>query len=295
MREVLWAIAVSAFCSGAAAADVQLVEEVVNSGIGPRKTGARKTVNRISIKGSRQRVETRIEADKAVVRQLRAQGQRLEEDTILQLDSARVYAIDPVQAVYTRAGLPAPKPAGRLPVGRPANQPVPATSPAGPDSTADPNREISFRSRVLADTLRLQGLLCKRVAAELRVRHYTPGTRTVARENRYVYQAWMAQDFPGYTEIKRFRDLQRQKTSYPSLLSGGLEQLQDAVTEGDRLTTEIESLVGFPMQSQLRVLVRTKAGETPVVTLSRRVISLEHVPLPDSLFGVTAALRPMEE
>jgi hypothetical protein len=295
MREVLMALAMGALCARFVPADVHIVEEVVNSGLGSGRVGARKTVNRIFIKGVRQRVDTQIEASQAVERQLRAQGQRLAESTILQLDSARVYAIDPGQSVYTHARLPAPKPVGRLPAAQPANRPPTTAAPSRPDTAVEASREISFRSRALADTLRVQGLLCRRVAAELLVRHYAPGTRALVRTNRYLYQAWMARDFPGYDEIKRFRELQRQRTSYPSLLNGGLEQIRDAMADGDRLSAEIDSLSGFPMHSELRVSVRTRDGETPVVTLSRRVLSLEHAPLPDSLFGVTPALRPAEE
>jgi len=291
MNGILRLLLVATCMCSAAAADVYLEEELTHSGIGPRKTGARKTVRRIYVKGSRQRVESRIEASRAVERQLRAQGMRLEESTILQLDSVRVYAIDPVQSVYTRGPLPAPKPTFRAPQGVPANGPPEAPAPAGPD-TAGAGREIHFRSRVLPDTLRLHGILCRRVAAELRARHYQPGTRTVARENRYLYQAWMAADFPGYEEIRRFRELQRRKTSYPSLLGGGLDQVRDAMDEGDRLSTEIEALEGFPLQSELRVSVKTATGaERPIFTLSRRIRSMSHLPLPDSLFAVTAALR----
>lgn len=288
-------LAITALCS-VVSADVYLEEELTHSGIGPRKTGARQTVRRIYLKGPRQRMDSRIEASQAVERQLRAQGKRLEESTILQLDSSRVYAIDPVQSVYTREPLPAPKPVLRVPRGVPANRPPEAPAPARPDTAADANREIHFRSRVLADTLRLHGILCRRVAAELRARHYQPGTKTVVRENRYLYQAWMAADVPGHEEIRRFRELQRRKTSYPSLLAGGLDQVRDAMDEGDRLSAEIEALEGFPMQSELRVSVKTAAGgETPVFTLSRRIRSLSYTPLPDSLFKVTDALRLEEE
>jgi len=269
-----------ALCS-AAAGDVYLEEELTHSGIGPGKTGARTTVRRIYLKGSRQRVESQIEASAAVQRQLRAQGKRLEESTILQLDSARVYDIDPVQAVYTQASLPSPKAAARQ---------------APPAATADAHREIHYRSRVLADTLRLGGVLCHRVAAELRARHFEPGTRTVVRENRYLYQAWMAADFPGYAEILRFQKLQTRSTSYPSLLQSGLGPVRDALDDGDRLSVEIVALEGFPMQSELRVSITTRAGaEIPVFTLSRRIRSLTHTALPDSLFSVTAGLRPEEE
>lgn len=276
--------------ASAAAADVYIEEEVAHSGIGPRKTGARKTLRSIYVKGARQRVESRIEASAQVQRQLQAQGRRLKESTILQLDSARVYAIDPIHSLYTRQALPAPKPVAASPdtgLSEPPSQQEPRS-----EST----REIHFRSRVLPDTLRIHGLLCRRVAAEMRARHYEPGTRTLQRENRYLYQAWVAEDFPGYDEIRRFRRLQEQRTSYPSLLDDGMGQVTATLDGGDRLSAEIAQLEGFPMQSQLRVSVKLASGhETPVFALSRRVLSLSYTPLPDSLFRVTADLRREEE
>ena len=45
----------------AAFADVSYVEEVVNSGVGSKKRGARRTIHQVHIKGARQRVSTDIE------------------------------------------------------------------------------------------------------------------------------------------------------------------------------------------------------------------------------------------
>jgi len=264
----------------ATAADVHLEEELTHSGVGSRRAGAHKTVRRIFVKGLRQRVETRIEASAAVARQLRDQGRQLQECTILQLDSARVYAVDPVQARYTLQNLPAAHKAGA------------DAQAAAADAGADASREIHFRSRVLEDTLRLHGILCRRVAAELRARHLNPVNGVTVRQNRYLYQAWMAEEFPGLEEIRRFRERQRQTTAYPSLLEGGLAQMGNALEEGDRLAAEVEALAGFPMQSELRVTATATTGRTtPVFTLSRRVLSLSHTPLPDSLFSVSPDLR----
>ena len=195
--------------SVAARADVSYVEEVVNSGIGPKKTGARKTTHRVYIRGPRQRVEHEVEADAAVRRSLRSRGEELSGNRILQLDAASLYEMAGSASAYRRRDLPAPKPvpSGHRP-GQPADMaPLPKPIAPGP-SDADPNREISFRARTLPDTLRLHGILCHRTAAQMRSRHFEPGTRKVRRENRYVYQAWVATDFPGCDEIEDFHRLQ---------------------------------------------------------------------------------------
>jgi hypothetical protein len=63
MSMVLLLCALLALATGVGA-DVYYVEEVVNPGFGKKKTGARKTINKVHIKGRSQMVETRIEASK---------------------------------------------------------------------------------------------------------------------------------------------------------------------------------------------------------------------------------------
>ena len=68
---LLCALLVSAASAGA---DVYFEEEVVNRGFGKDKTGARKTTNKIYIKGMSQRVEQLIEADAKTAKALRQQA-----------------------------------------------------------------------------------------------------------------------------------------------------------------------------------------------------------------------------
>ena len=75
---------------GPAAADVYFEEEVVNPGFGKNKTGARKTTNKVYIKGRRQMVESRITADKKPARALKKQGQTRNTSTLLRLDKAEI-------------------------------------------------------------------------------------------------------------------------------------------------------------------------------------------------------------
>ena len=57
--------------AGATLADVSYTEEVVNSGVGSKKRGARRTVHEIHIKGGQQCVSTDIETSKAMAGILR--------------------------------------------------------------------------------------------------------------------------------------------------------------------------------------------------------------------------------
>ena len=178
-----------------AGADVYYVEEVINSGLGAARRGARKTINKVYIKGKEQKVESSIEAGKETVRNLRKQGQPLEASTILKLDDRVVYNIDRVEHTFRQEKLPAAKPV------------------AGGASSSPSAPEISFRIKELPDTTRIAGIFCRRVAAEMRARYYKSGTRKVRKENRYLYQAWIGRDFPGYGEIQRFQELHLRTTS----------------------------------------------------------------------------------
>ena len=77
-----------------AEADVYFEEEVVNPGFGKKKTGARKTLKKVYIKGKSQKVESQIVADKKMAKTLKKQGQPLKSSTILRLDRAEIYEID---------------------------------------------------------------------------------------------------------------------------------------------------------------------------------------------------------
>lgn len=266
-------------------ADVSYVEEVVNSGVGSKKRGARRTVHEVYIKGARQRVSTDIETSKEMIRVLQNQGATLQGTKILLLDQNRLYEIDRATRTYRQQPLPAAKPAARPGAGKPA---APTTSSA----SASPDREITVRTRVLPDTMRIAGVLCHRVAAEMTARHYKPGTRTVERVNRYLYQAWMADGFAGYDDIVAFREMQEARTSLAPLIRGGLEQLADVVEDPERLEIELAKLSGFPMQSELKIFTKVgSAKERQLLRLSRRVLRLSHQSLPDSLFRPSRDLK----
>ena len=265
-----------------AAADVSYVEEIVNKGVGPKKTGGRKTTNHVYIKGERQRVHSLIETSKSGAEALRRQGGTTDGSTILQLDRANLLQIDNTRATYSRESLP---PAGT------SDEAGPGTPPAATLAAGGPDREVEFRTRTLDDTKRVAGILCRRVAAEMKVQHFDPGTRKVRRQNRYLYQAWVADDFPGYGDLQRFQELQARKTSYPSLIRSGIGGAPEAITDSQSLQEELDALEGFHMQSVLKVFTSQGAKkENQVFELLRTVKSLSSSALPDSLFDVSGGL-----
>ncbi len=271
MRQLHWAVALLAGAC-AAQADVYYEEEVVHSGAGPDKRGARRTVYQVYIQGSKQRVSADIETSEQMARVLRSQGQSLQATTILRLDQGRLYDIDRTALTVRQAPLPAAKPAAA----------------ASPEQT--PDREISFRTRSLPDTMRVAGILCHRVAVEMTARHFRPGTREVTRTNRYLYQAWMAGGFPGYEEITSFLRLQKARTSMAPLAFGG-GGLGEGPEDPGRLEQELQTLEGFPMRSRLDVFTAAASGaEKQLLRLSRKVLRISHEALPDSLFQPSAEL-----
>lgn len=260
------------------AADIRYTEEISNSGLGPKKVGARKTTNDIYIKGERQKVSSQIETSKELAQALKKEGKPLNSSTILRLDSAKVFKIDHLRQTYAQEALlaPAAKPAAAKPATPSANGP-----------------EIQFQVKALPDTNRIEGILCRRVAAEMRARYYQPGTTKLRKENRYLYQAWIAKDFPGYKEIERFQRLQTEKTSFPPLISGDLDQLRGIVEDSDQLAekTTAEELKGLVMESVLKVFVNTGKGEDQIFQLSRKIRNLSSSALADSVFEVPKDLN----
>ncbi|MBI2503884.1 MAG: hypothetical protein HYW07_11705 [Candidatus Latescibacteria bacterium] len=261
-----------------AAADIHYTEEISNSGLGPKKVGARKTTNDVYIKGEKQKVRSQIEASRELAQALEKEGKPLNSSTILRLDAAAVFKVDHLRQTYAQESLPAPAPA-----------PKPAA--AGPNAP-----EIQFQIKALPDTNRIEGVLCRRVAAEMRARYYQPGTKTLRKENRYLYQAWVARGFPGYQEIERFQRLQTQKTSFPPLISGDLEQLRGMVEDYDQLAQQAaaEELEGLVMESVLKVFVNTGKGENQIFQLGRKIRNLSYSALPDSVFEVPKDLNQLK-
>lgn len=263
-------------------ADVSYVEEIVNKGVGPKKTGARKTTNQVYIRGERQRVHSLIETSKSGAEALRRQGGTIDGSTILQLDRANLLQIDHTRATYSRESLPPPGT---------SDEAGPGSPPAAKAAGGDASRDVEFRTRILDDTKRVAGILCRRVAAEMKVLHFDPGTSKVRRENRYLYQAWVADDFPGYQDIRRFQELQARKTSYPSLIRSGIGGAPEAIADRESLQEELDTLEGFHMQSVLKVFTRQGSKKKrKVFELVRTVKSLSNSALPDSLFDVSGGL-----
>ena len=265
-----------------AAADVSYVEKIVNKGVGPKKTGARNTTNHVYIKGQRQRVHSLIETSKSGAEALRRQGGTTDGSTILQLDRANLLQVDHTRASYSRESLPPPGT---------SDEAGPVSPPAAKAAAGDSDREVEFRTRILNDTKWVAGIPCRRVAAEMKVRHFDPGTGKVRRQNRYLYQAWVADDFPGYGDIQRFQELQARKTSYPSLIRSGIGGAPEAIADRESLQEELDALEGFHMQSVLKVFTRQGSKkERKVFELVRTVKSLSNSALPDSLFDLSGEL-----
>ena len=264
-----------------ASADVYFEEEIVNPGFGKKKPGARKTINKVYIKGRSQMVERRIEANKKTVQALRKQGHSLHTSTILRLDRAEVYEIDLAARTFVRHEVP------------------PARKAAGKKVAPKGGPRIDFAVKVPGDTSRVAGILCRRVAAQMRVRYYDAKTKKLKRENRYTYDACISKTFSGYGEISAFQTLQDTTTSYPPLISGGLEQLAGAVEDHETLSQELEGAVeleGFALRSTLKVTVK-RAGKkkaSEVFRLERQINSMAFAPLPDSLFRVSKSLTRLK-
>ena len=263
--------------TGVARADVYYVEEITTKGMSKGKGGGQKTTKHVYIKDVRQKVYSQIETSEKLARELRKQGRSLNSSTILRLDKNQVYEIDHVKQTFVQDRLPAFKAAAKK-------------------VAKDPNApKIEFRVKEMPDTTRIEGLLCRHVAAEMLARYYQPGTRKLRVENRYLYQAWIAKGFSGYREIRAFQDQQEKKTSYPPLTSG-LQQLRDTGEEYDQLAAKIEALEGFPMQSVLKVYTQP-AGKKKrqIFQLVRTVKSISHASLPDTVFQVSKDLKKVRK
>ncbi len=262
--------------AASAGADVYFEEEIVNRGFGKDKVGARKTTNKIYIKGKSQRVEQLIEADAKTAKALRQQGQSLNTSTILRLDQAQVYEIDLTAQTFVQQKAPAHKAVAK-----------PEATPGGP--------QRALAIKVPGDTARIAGIPCRRVVAQMRARYLDPETQKLRRENRYTYDACIAKQFPGFREIAAFMDLQDASTSYPSLIGGGLEGLEDHEALSDELENA-EELKGFALRSTLTASVKLPGKEksSQVFRLERKIKTMAYAPLPDSLFHVSKALTRLK-
>ena len=271
---LLCALLVSA---ASVSADVYFEEEVVNRGFGKAKTGARKTTHKIYIKGKSQRVEQQIETDAKTAKALRQQGQSLNTSTILRLDQAQVYEIDLTAQTFVEQKTP------------------PARKAAAKRQATPGGAQMALRVKVPGDTERIAGIPCQRVVAQMRARYLDPKTQELRRENRYTYDACIAKDFPGFQEISAFMALQDASTSYPSVIGGGLEGLEDHEALSDELENA-EELKGFALRSTLTASVKLPEKEktSQVFRLDRKIKTMVHAPLPDSLFHVSKALTRLK-
>ena len=275
---VLWATAPMT------GADVYFEEELVNQGFGKKKTGARKTINKVYLKDKRQMVEAQIVVDKKTEKVLKKQGQPLRSSTILNLGKAEVFEIDLDAQTFVRCKVP--------PV-RPVAPKAAAKKPAAPAP------EIGFAYKVPGDSSVVAGIACKRVVAQMRARHYVD--KTLKRENRYTYDACIAKKFPGLDELRAFKTLQDTSTSYPPLVGGGLEQFSQSAEDLEHLEKELAGLAkeldGFALKSTLTASVVQGKKKEPqeIFRLERQVKTLRHASIPDSLFSISKALTQIKE
>jgi hypothetical protein len=280
MRVLAWVILALVMGTSAVGADVFFVEEVINPGLGKKKKGSRKTIKKVYIKGKRQTVESRIEADSKTAKALKKQGQPLLSSLILHLDQRNVYEVDLDKYTYIQAK-------------------VPPVAKAAAKSVAKPKSNVRFQIKpVPKDTLRIAGVLCSKVVAKMSVGYnLDPKTKKYKKENRYIYTVWLAKNFAGYREIKAFQDLHKTQTSYPALIDGGIAVLADKIEDYQRLADELKSLEGFPMRSSIvaEVFYSAKKKTTEVFRLERQITSYRHAALPDSVFQVSDRLTRLQD
>ena len=90
-------------------------------------------------------------------------------------------------------------------------------------------------------------------------------------------------------------DLQDASTSYPSLIGGELEGLEDHEALSDELENA-EELKGFALRSTLTASVKLPGKEksSQVFRLERKIKTMAYAPLPDSLFTCPKALTRLK-
>ncbi len=268
-----------------AEADVYFEEELINPGFGSKKTGARKTINKVYLKDKRQKVDAQIVVDKKTEKVLKKQGQPLRSSMILNLGKAEIYEIDLDAQTFVHGKVPPVRPAVAQTAAKKINAPAPP--------------QIGFSYKVPGDSSVVAGIACKRVVAQMRARHYSG--ETLKRENHYTYDVCIAKNFPGLDELRAFKVLQDTSTSYPSLVGGGLEQFSKKAEDLEDLEKKLaglaEELDGFALKSTLTASVLQAKGKKPteIFRLERQVKVLRHAAIPDSLFSVSKALTQVKK
>lgn len=275
VRRVLALVAVAAGVT-AAAADVYYTEEVVNPGFGAQKLGARRTRSEVFVKGPRQKVVATIFAADRTAQALRDQGQPLKSSTIVRLDDRQVYEINLENQTYVQKTAPPPDSG--------------ATAARAAKTAGGPR--ISFEVSPPGDSAVVAGIACRHVVAQMRAEYRDPKSGAVRRENRYTYDAWLGRDFPGYDEIVASQKLHAAATSYPPLVSGGMEQLAGAAEDAPQLAAQLATLEGFPLRSTITVSVlrEGRKAATEVFRLEREVKEFRHAPVADSVFTVAKGI-----
>jgi hypothetical protein len=265
-------------------ADVYFEEELINPGFGKNKTGARTTRHTVYVKGGLQKVDAQIIVDKKTERILQSQGQPLRSSTILNLGRSEVFEINLDAQTVVRTRVPGRRDAA-------------AKSPAKPAQGAQPNVAFAFKS--LGDSAVVAGISCRKVVAQMRAR-YDTGKKT-QRENRYTYSACIADAFPGWNELRAFSTRQDTTTSYPALISGGLDPLRTNAAEINQLQSELQDmnnqLNGLALQSTLTASVQQAGSKrwAEVFRLERQIKKIRTGQLPDSLFAVPNTLTQVNK
>lgn len=252
-------------------ADVYYLEEVVNPGTGSNKKGHRKTINKVYIKGLQQKVESFIETDKKTVKAMKKMGQPLNSSVILQLDKKDVYEFDLDKFVFLKEKIPLP---------------VKDTAKAvAKKSSSNIKKEFSIKET--KEEKVIAGIKCRKVMAKMVVSYRDPKSKKPVKQNRYLYTAWLAKEFPGYKEILSFQKKHEEQTSYPALVSGSLEQLKNTIEDYENLAGELDKLEGFVVRSTLKATIkRSKKKEIPVFQLDREIKEYRYASLADSIFHV---------
>lgn len=280
----LWILCVVCMTSSLAQADLYFEEELVNPGFGKNKTGARTTRHAVYIKGKMQKVDSRILVDRKMERTLKSQGHPLRSGTLLNLAKAEVFEMNFDDQTVVRSRIP-------------ARDRGAAKKASKQRKAAQP--KIAFAFKTTGDSSTVAGIACKRVIAQMRAL-YNAGTKS-QRENRYTYDACIADAFAGWSELSAFQTLQDTSTSYPNVIGDGLDPLRNQAQDINRLENEIQDmnaeLDGFALRSTLTASVRqARNGKwSEVFRLERRVKSLRHAPLPDSIFTVPKTLTRVKK
>lgn len=267
-----------------AQADVYFEEERINPGFGKNRTGAHTTQHAVYTRGPVQKVDSRMLVDRDMERSLQRQGHTLRSGTLLDLEKAEVFEMNFDDQTVVRSRIPA------------RSQGAAKSASTRDQAVGHPT---SFTLSATGERSAVAGIPCRRVIAQMRTRH--AASTGIQRENRYTYDACIADAFAGWSELKAFQTRQDTSTSYPTIVGGGLDPLRSRAQDIDRLEEELRDmnahLNGFALRSTLTASARpnSSARWSEVFRLERRVKVLRHAPLPDSVFTVPKTLTRVDK